>query len=184
MGESVADLASEPVADPASEADQPKDTPLPGVSIALFLFWSFSSLLAYSIAGEKMPWLTVHITLAMILSTAWFLGRLVDSTNWTLVKQRRGIIVLLCLPVFLISSISAVVDAPGHKPSLPGQGAHPAPVYQHLPVRLDYRRVYRLGAAQALPRLGSWTALTPAHIGFLCTAGLSDCQSCHHGCLY
>ena len=34
--------------------------------LPLLIYWSFSSLFAYSVAGEKMPWLTVHITLAMI----------------------------------------------------------------------------------------------------------------------
>jgi predicted membrane-bound mannosyltransferase/sugar lactone lactonase YvrE len=111
----------EPATAEVDEADLPKDSPLPGTAIALFLFWSYSSLLAYSIAGEKMPWLTVHITLGMILSTAWFLGKLVESTDWGLVKQRRGIIVLLLLAIFLVSTISTIGTLLGTKPPFQGK---------------------------------------------------------------
>ena len=45
--------------------------------IALLLFWTFTSLIAFSVAGEKMPWLTVHITLPAILSAP---GR---SAGWS-----------------------------------------------------------------------------------------------------
>lgn len=49
--------------------------------IALLLFWSFTSLLVYSIAGEKMPWLSVHIALPMLLCASWALGRLIQSIS-------------------------------------------------------------------------------------------------------
>ena len=54
--------------------------PLP--VLGLLLFWSLTSLIAYSLAGEKMPWLTVHIALPMLLAAAWGLGFLVDTTAW------------------------------------------------------------------------------------------------------
>jgi predicted membrane-bound mannosyltransferase len=43
-------------------------------TLALLLFWSLTALVAYSIAGEKMPWLTVHIALPMLLAAAWGVG--------------------------------------------------------------------------------------------------------------
>ena len=104
-----------------SEPKQATDTPLPGVSIALFLYWSFTSLLAYTVAGEKMPWLTVHITLGMILSTAWFLGRVIESTDWALIRQRRGLLVLLLLAVFLISTIATIGTLLGTTPPFQGK---------------------------------------------------------------
>ncbi len=42
----------------------------------LFLWWGTLSLLIYSWAGEKMPWLTVHISLPLYLTAAWVLDRL------------------------------------------------------------------------------------------------------------
>ena len=59
------------------ESDQP---PVPVA--ALLVFWSVSSLAVFSYAGEKMPWLTIHIALPMILSTAWAIGWLVETVPW------------------------------------------------------------------------------------------------------
>ena len=49
---------------------------------ALLVFWSVSSLAVFTYAGEKMPWLTVHLALPMILSTAWAIGWAVESISW------------------------------------------------------------------------------------------------------
>ncbi len=55
-----------------------------GFPVPFFLgYWVFSALLAYSYAGEKMPWLTVHIALPMILLAGWAFGRFFDSIDWT-----------------------------------------------------------------------------------------------------
>jgi len=40
----------------------------------ILLFWSITSLIAFSMAGEKMPWLTVNIALALLLAGGWGLG--------------------------------------------------------------------------------------------------------------
>ena len=42
--------------------------------LSLLLFWSVASLITFSIAGEKMPWLTVHIALPMLLCAGWSIG--------------------------------------------------------------------------------------------------------------
>jgi predicted membrane-bound mannosyltransferase/DNA-binding beta-propeller fold protein YncE len=71
-----------------SQADQPFTRPLAGsdqppVPVAgLLVFWSMSSLAVFTYAGEKMPWLTIHISLPMILSTAWAVGWLVETVPW------------------------------------------------------------------------------------------------------
>jgi len=49
--------------------------PVPGI----FIFWSITSLIAYSFAGEKMPWLTVHIAFSMLLCAGWLVERLFES---------------------------------------------------------------------------------------------------------
>jgi uncharacterized protein (TIGR03663 family) len=69
--------------------------------IALLIFWSLTSLVAYSLAGEKMPWLTVHILFAMLLAAGWGLGFLVDSTPWKKAAGGRGKFGLLLIPCFL-----------------------------------------------------------------------------------
>jgi len=73
------------------------------ITFALLSFWTFSSLTAFSVAGEKMPWLTFHITLPMILLTAWFLGNLIENTDWNNFKHHNGPLFILVLPIFLIA---------------------------------------------------------------------------------
>ncbi|MGD9091443.1 MAG: TIGR03663 family protein, partial [Anaerolineales bacterium] len=90
-------------------------------TIVLLGFWSISSLIAYTVAGEKMPWLTVHIAWPMIILTAWFLGRIIDTTNWSIVRTRRGILVLLLLPVFFLSTSAAMGSLLGPNPPFMGK---------------------------------------------------------------
>ena len=42
---------------------------------ALLAWWSLTTLALYSWAGEKMPWLTVHVALPLVLLGAWALAR-------------------------------------------------------------------------------------------------------------
>lgn len=46
------------------------------LGMGLLLYWGASALMAYSLAGEKMPWLTVHITLPLTLAGGWGLAQL------------------------------------------------------------------------------------------------------------
>lgn len=75
--------------------------------LGLFLFWSVTSLIAFSMAGEKMPWLTVHIALGLLLTAAWGLGYLVETTEWKKILNREGFLALALLPVFF-TSVSAM----------------------------------------------------------------------------
>ncbi len=45
------------------------------------IFWAAGSLIAYATAGEKMPWLTVHLTLPLIILAAKFLNSLFERFN-------------------------------------------------------------------------------------------------------
>lgn len=84
-------------------------------------FWAITSLIAYSVAGEKMPWLTVHIALPLILCAAWAFNRLVDGADWNLMRQRYGWVALLILPVFLLSFFASIGSLLGPNPPFQGQ---------------------------------------------------------------
>lgn len=90
------------------------------LTVALLGFWSITSLLAYTIAGEKMPWLTFHITLPMLLLCAWFLGKLVEYIDWSLLRKQHGYLVMFLLPVFLLGAIASIGNWLG--PTIPFQG--------------------------------------------------------------
>jgi predicted membrane-bound mannosyltransferase/sugar lactone lactonase YvrE len=88
--------------------------------LALLLFWSVTALIAYSVAGEKMPWLTVHITMGMLLAAGWGLGFLVDTTEWKKVINRQGLIALALLPIFFTSTSVVVGTLLGAAPPFAG----------------------------------------------------------------
>ncbi len=97
------------------DQEQETETLRPVPTLALFLFWSISSLAAYSVAGEKMPWITVHIALPLLLTAGWGLGYLVDSTPWKRVANRSGLVALALIPVFLMAFAGAVGAVLGDK---------------------------------------------------------------------
>jgi predicted membrane-bound mannosyltransferase/DNA-binding beta-propeller fold protein YncE len=78
-------------------------------ALALFGFWAVTSLAAYTIAGEKMPWLTVHITLPLILLAGWGLGQLIESVQWKRLFRQNGLWVLLLVFLFT-GSLRATFD--------------------------------------------------------------------------
>ena len=65
-------------------------------------FWAGISIVGYTIASEKMPWLLVNMAVPLILLSAKFLGDLVERVDWR-EELRRGPAVLL-----LLAPISAV----------------------------------------------------------------------------
>ena len=98
---------------------QPEMRPVP--ILALLVFWSISSLIAFSVAGERMPWLTVDITLPMILTSGWALGYLIESTHWEKVKQNRGWLVTLLIGLFLASLGGTLGSLLGPTPPFQGK---------------------------------------------------------------
>jgi uncharacterized protein (TIGR03663 family) len=73
-------------------------------------FWIITSAVAYSVAGEKMPWLTVHIALPLILFTGWGLGQLIESIDWGNLRSMRGLLLTGMIVICLIS-LSVVIGS-------------------------------------------------------------------------
>jgi predicted membrane-bound mannosyltransferase/DNA-binding beta-propeller fold protein YncE len=88
---------------------------------ALLAFWTLSSFVAYPIAGEKMPWLTVHIAFPMILMAGWGFQRLVSKLNVARFRENHGWVIVLLLIVFLISASALLGNILGTNPPFQGQ---------------------------------------------------------------
>ncbi len=77
----------------------------------VFLFyWFLVAFVIYSWAGEKMPWLIVHLMLPIILLAGRFIGDVLESTDWQELRQRRAYYLLLLLPtagLVLLTFLSA-----------------------------------------------------------------------------
>jgi predicted membrane-bound mannosyltransferase/DNA-binding beta-propeller fold protein YncE len=102
-----------------NQAGRPFTRPLPESNehpvpvAALLVFWSVSSLAVFTYAGEKMPWLTIHIALPMILSTAWTIGWLVETVPWGRLSAwgLRNYTRLSLLVIFGILAVQTARDA-------------------------------------------------------------------------
>ena len=129
---------AEPNADAEREATEPKETPawytrffqnapktdpLPtGLPIlALLVYWSLMSLLAFTIAGERMPWLTTHITMPMILTSGYALGYLVSQNQWKSLRERQPALVITAGLVFFAALVALITSVTGATPPLQGK---------------------------------------------------------------
>ncbi len=64
--------------------------------VPFLIWWCFASWLAYSYAGEKMPWLMVYLALPMIMLSGRFLGEYLGQVDWrAIVRERQWLAGLL-----------------------------------------------------------------------------------------
>lgn len=111
------EIPSEPEADKLTMIEQVEKAP---PTLPLIGFWVITSIIAYTIAGEKMPWLTFHITLPMILFASWGIGQLIDHIHWSDFFKNRGVVVILLVFVFLTSFGATMGSILGDRPPFQG----------------------------------------------------------------
>jgi DNA-binding beta-propeller fold protein YncE len=87
----------------------------------LLVWWTITTIVALSYAGEKMPWLTLHIAWPMILITGWALGHVVDHTDWAGLRERRVGLTLAVVAVFITSLVSVMLALLGNNPPFQGK---------------------------------------------------------------
>ncbi|MCW5876319.1 MAG: TIGR03663 family protein [Anaerolineales bacterium] len=111
--------AAQPALDPNRKLRPAESRQL---ALTLLAYWAASALAAYTIAGEKMPWLTVHITLPMILLSGWALGWVIRRVDWAQVFSPRGGWTLAALAVALLSGFAVLSQLLGAQPPFRGMG--------------------------------------------------------------
>ncbi len=72
----------------------------------LLVGWTGLSWIAYTYAGEKMPWLLVHITLPSLFLGGWALGKLVVGIPWSRIGTRPGWAMLAAVPLSVASLVA------------------------------------------------------------------------------
>jgi predicted membrane-bound mannosyltransferase/sugar lactone lactonase YvrE len=88
---------------------------------SLLVWWSITSVIAFTYAGERMPWLTYHMAWPMILITGWALGRLIDTTNWIKLKEQRVLLTLAALAIFIVGIMGMILALNGSTPPFQGK---------------------------------------------------------------
>ena len=90
-----------------------------GFRAVLFIgFWVVGSLITYTLVGERMPWLTTHITAPMILLGGWVVGLLLERVNW---RDWRTWALIALLPVTLLAVTRALMPLFGTTSTSPTQ---------------------------------------------------------------
>lgn len=83
------------------------------IFVALVLWWSIGTWLAYTVAGEKMPWLLTHIALPMCVLGGWWLGRVIRQIAWADVRASGAVWLTGVAPALLVLVIALLGNLPG-----------------------------------------------------------------------
>ena len=73
---------------------------------AFLLWWTMGAFLAYSYAGEKVPWIAVHIVFPLILAAGVFAQDLLAQAGRAR-PQRRRIVAAVVLAAFAVTAFNA-----------------------------------------------------------------------------
>ena len=71
----------------------------------ILAFWALITLLAYTVASEKMPWLIVNISLPFILLAGKYLGEVVERVNWQHLIRRGQVLLLIFPPLTAVAVV-------------------------------------------------------------------------------
>lgn len=88
--------------------------------LTLLFYWAASSLAAYTIAGEKMPWLTVHIAVPLLLLAGWAVGWLIERVDWRRLFTLRSLYAIAAMLIFVFAFSAAIGALLGTHPPFAG----------------------------------------------------------------
>jgi len=71
------------------------------------LYWAIGSFSIYTLASEKMPWLTVHMAIPLVLLAAQFLGWALERLTWE--RVRSAPFLLATLLTLLVAALALAV---------------------------------------------------------------------------
>jgi predicted membrane-bound mannosyltransferase/DNA-binding beta-propeller fold protein YncE len=89
--------------------------------LAFVGWWAVAMLLGLTKAGEKMPWLTTHITVPLILITGWWLGQVVGGVRWRALGASGWLVLIGALPLALLTLGRGVLGLWGGRASFGGR---------------------------------------------------------------
>ena len=82
------------------------------VFVPFAMYWVVMSVIGYSVAGEKMPWLTVHLALPMIVLAGRFINDVLEKADWREVWRQGGVASALGLLLLLAALLSLFKSKP------------------------------------------------------------------------
>lgn len=77
------------------------------VYFAVFsIWWVIGAWTAFTVAGEKMPWLFTHIALPMCIFGGWWFGRLFHRIDWAKVREQHAAWLIGVTPALLFAVLT------------------------------------------------------------------------------
>ncbi len=92
-------------------------TQVPDPAFNIFLF--ITSVIAFTIAGEKMPWLSLHIVFPLLLTAAWAFNILLEK--FLVIFSKDNVSNFLLITGLLFNTIFIFFQVLGNKPPFQGQ---------------------------------------------------------------
>ncbi len=122
FGQRPAVPENEAEAEPLPEPASPEESRF-RLFFSLMVYWVATSILAFSVAGERMPWLTYHMAWPMVLLTGWWLGQVIEGIAEKMETDapwHRTALSLALLTVFLTAAFRAARSWFGATPPFQG----------------------------------------------------------------
>ena len=140
------------------------------------LYWCGMTLLLFTIASEKMPWLLVNITLPLIVLGGKFLGDLASGFEWRKAISSEGGLVILSVPVLMAAIyVLALAGTDGDRNGMLVAGVAGATVMALIALGIYMAR--RIGTAQ-LAKIATIPAVV---VLMLLTVRASTTAAYNHG---
>ncbi len=70
-------------------------------------YWAVINLYGYTLAGEKMPWLTTHLTVPLVILTGWYGDRVISGISGRLFRAGSWRLLWL-VPLFLLAFFQVI----------------------------------------------------------------------------
>jgi len=118
---------------PVSDVPKPKREPAPESQdrewlgnlpfLGMLGYWAILIVYALTVAGEKMPWLTTHLTVPMIFITGWWLGRVFNEIHWDKMMDGGWLLLLVALPLLFLGLVEVFLPLWSESGPFQGRGA-------------------------------------------------------------
>lgn len=72
------------------------------------MWWFFLTVLAYSYAGEKMPWLSIHFVIPMAFLVGWYFEQRLADVRWGWLARREQMVLVGGVVLFVVTVVLAL----------------------------------------------------------------------------
>ncbi len=76
--------------------------------VPALIWWMVLTWLAYSIAGEKMPWLSTHFVIPMAMLSGWYINERLELVDMSRLFSRDGLLALLVTGLLIVVALVAL----------------------------------------------------------------------------